>query len=272
MVWKFVVVMFRHEMVFCFCRRRSSAFKSIAMGGPVVTNSTLSVLRLFGRYLFFMSMLETNAPEVVNALSQLFDYYLYTVFSLFSTDIHEYFEAMVISKRLTLATKRIHENLISTQSDHVEMGVEGRIRIPAPHISPRINLSDSSNLFSLPERMAAMESLAFLASQLDSLQPILERALPPQRCIIRFTISESLLRTLFIKVLYFRRVFLQQFYSQSVALVPDVRPPVYWCVVYRSINYDTALTMMTEMQWDIKDLASHHSEYVDHLLRVISVR
>ncbi|GAV02132.1 hypothetical protein RvY_12734 [Ramazzottius varieornatus] len=225
-------------------QRRSSAFKSIALGGPVVTNSTLSVLRLFGRYLFFMSMLETNAPEVVNALSQLFDYYFYTVFSLFSTDIHEYFEAMVISKRLTLATKRIHENLISTQSDHVEMGAEGRIRIPAPHISPRINLSDSSNLFSLPERMAAMESLAFLASQLDSLQPILERALPPQR-----------------------RVFLQQFYTQSVALVPDVRPPVYWCVVYRSINYDTALTTMTEMQWDIKHLASHHSEYVDHLLK-----
>lgn len=57
-------------------------------------------------------------------------------------------------------------------------------------------------------------------------------------------------------------------FFQSVALVPDVRHPVYWCVAYRSINYDTALSMMADVQWDLKDLASQHSAYVDHLLKV----
>ncbi|OQV16817.1 Syndetin [Hypsibius exemplaris] len=225
-------------------QRRSSAFKSISLGGPVVTNSTLSVLRLFGRYIFFVAMLESNAPEVINALSQLFDYYLYTVYSLFSTEIHEYFESLVISKRLQVGVKRIRENLINMNSDHVETGPDGKTRIPAPQISPRIDLADPKTVFALPERIAAMESLAFLASQMELIQPTLERALPPQR-----------------------RVFLQQFYTQSVSLVPDIRYPVYWCVAYRSINYDTALSMMAEVQWDIKDLASQHSEYVDHLLK-----
>lgn len=36
-------------------RRRSSAFRSISLGGPVVTNAALSVLRLFGKYLVTFS-------------------------------------------------------------------------------------------------------------------------------------------------------------------------------------------------------------------------
>ncbi|XP_055337389.1 syndetin-like [Paramacrobiotus metropolitanus] len=222
--------------------RRSSAYRSISLGGPVVTNSTLTVLRLFGRYIFFVTMLDSIAPEVVNALSHLFDYYMYTVFTIFSTDIHEYFEPLVITKRLQTAMRRIRENLI-TANDHVEVGPDGKLRIPTPHLSPTIDVHDTKALFALPERIAAMESLAFLSSQMELIQPHLEKALPPQR-----------------------RVFLQQFYAQSVALVNDLRAPVYWFVAFRTINYDKALTMMADVAWDIKDLASQHSEYVDHLL------
>ena len=54
---------------------------------PPVSSTALHLLRLCGRYLRMMALLRTVALDVVVCLSQLFDFYLYTVYSLFSPPV-----------------------------------------------------------------------------------------------------------------------------------------------------------------------------------------
>lgn len=74
----------------------------------IVTNTTLNVTRLFGRktneretfdlsvsidfsfsgrYMEMIEMLKPIAFDVVLCMTQLFDYYLYTIYSLFACDM-----------------------------------------------------------------------------------------------------------------------------------------------------------------------------------------
>ena len=53
---------------------------------PLLTNTTLTVLRYCGKYLQMSRLLKSIAVEVVTALCQLFEYYLYTVYSFFTVD------------------------------------------------------------------------------------------------------------------------------------------------------------------------------------------
>lgn len=49
----------------------------------IVTNTTLTILRLFGKYIQMMRLLQPIAFDVMVCLSHLFDYYLYSVFTFF---------------------------------------------------------------------------------------------------------------------------------------------------------------------------------------------
>ncbi|CAF0822150.1 unnamed protein product [Adineta steineri] len=50
----------------------------------IVTNTTLNVIRLFGRYMKMIEMLKPIAFDVIICMTQFFDYYLYTVYPLFA--------------------------------------------------------------------------------------------------------------------------------------------------------------------------------------------
>lgn len=54
---------------------------------PLLTNTTLTVLRQCGKYLQMSKLLRSNATDVVTCLRQLFDYYLYAVYSFFASDL-----------------------------------------------------------------------------------------------------------------------------------------------------------------------------------------
>lgn len=49
----------------------------------IVTNTTLTILRLIGKYIQMMRLLQPIAFDVMVCLSHLFDYYLYSVFTFF---------------------------------------------------------------------------------------------------------------------------------------------------------------------------------------------
>lgn len=99
---------------------------------------------------------------------------------------------------------------------------------------------------------------------MEQIRPYLEKALPVQRRVFLqqfYAQVSSICMSPFVDLLRF-------LFLQSVSLVSDVRPVVYWNVAYRTINYDKALTMMADVAWDIKELASQHSPYVEHLVKV----
>lgn len=48
----------------------------------------------------------------------------------------------------------------------------------------------------------------------------------------------------------------------------EIRKPVYLSVPWQSIDFKQVLALMVDVQWDIGDIMSQHSSYVDHLLQV----
>lgn len=52
----------------------------------------------------------------------------------------------------------------------------------------------------------------------------------------------------------------------------QIRHHVYTAVAAQVIDYDGILGRMSSVKWDINDLMSQHSQYVDVLLRQLQVR
>lgn len=54
---------------------------------PVLTNTTLSVLRQMGKYIQMSRLLKSIAYQIISSMNQLFDYYLYAVHLFFASDL-----------------------------------------------------------------------------------------------------------------------------------------------------------------------------------------
>ncbi|KAK3102020.1 hypothetical protein FSP39_008187 [Pinctada imbricata] len=213
---------------------------------PIVTNTTLNVLRVLGKYMQMMTVLKPIAFDVILCMSQLFDYYLYTVYTFFGADMYVIHER-TINTRLQMTLQRIRSNLI------VESPVPGappinpedeREKIPPPHVSPIVDIHSTDRLFGLAERVVAAESLVFLAKQFSLLHPHLESMIPSSK-----------------------KAFLQQFYTQTVEMACELRKPVYWTVSARAVDYDVILSHMNNVRWDVKEIMSLHNPYVDVLVK-----
>ena len=79
--------------------------------GPLLTNTTLTVLRHCGKYLQMSKLLRTVAMDVIISLSQLFQYYLYAVHTFFTADLAPD-QPSLYSIKLQTALKRISVDLI----------------------------------------------------------------------------------------------------------------------------------------------------------------
>lgn len=53
----------------------------------ITTNTALNVLRLVGRYTHIMFLLQPISHDIIKALLELFDYYFFTVYRFFATDL-----------------------------------------------------------------------------------------------------------------------------------------------------------------------------------------
>ncbi|XP_071803209.1 syndetin-like isoform X1 [Asterias amurensis] len=224
-------------------KRRSQSSKGPV---PVLANTTLNVLRLFGKYMQMMAVLKPIAFDVVLCMSQLFDYYLFSVYTFFATDMNDSF-GLSLSNKIRTTLKRISDNMIQQEPPPgmLPNPMENRQeRIGFPHVSPIVELTGIEQLHGLAERIVGTESLVFLAEQFQLLQPHLESVIPASK-----------------------KPFLQQFYSQTVSVASELRRPVYRGVASRCILFERMLQLMATVKWDIKDIMSQHSTYVDVLLQ-----
>ncbi|TRZ01837.1 hypothetical protein DNTS_004278 [Danionella cerebrum] len=230
--------------------RKRSDYNLNRANAPILTNTTLNVIRLVGKYMQMMNILKPIAFDVIHCVSQLFDYYLYAVYTFFGrNDMYESSGLGLISSRLRTTLSRIQESLIDMES-----GVEGsgphvspeerKQKVPSPHLSQLVILTSAQTLYGLPERVVATESLVFLAEQFEFLQPHLDTMMPSAK-----------------------KPFLQQFYSQTVSTASELRKPIYWMVAAKAIDYEQSLLLMAGVKWDIKEIMSQHNIYVDVLLK-----
>uniref|UniRef100_A0A673A5I6 VPS50 EARP/GARPII complex subunit n=1 Tax=Sphaeramia orbicularis TaxID=375764 RepID=A0A673A5I6_9TELE len=227
--------------------KKKSDYNLNKTNAPILTNTTLNVIRLVGKYMQMMNILKPIAFDVIHCVSQLFDYYLYAVYTFFGrNDLYESSGLGLISSRLRTTLNRIQESLIDMISptptptpDHHQ-----NEKVPSPHLSQLVVLTNSGTLYGLAQRVVATESLVFLAEQFESLQSHLDTMMPAAK-----------------------KPFLQQFYSQTVSTASELRKPIYWIVAAKAIDYEQMLLMMAGVKWDIREIMSQHNVYVDVLLK-----
>ncbi|XP_069372330.1 syndetin isoform X1 [Paralichthys olivaceus] len=256
--------------------KKKSDYNLNKTNAPILTNTTLNVIRLVGKYMQMMNILKPIAFDVIHCVSQLFDYYLYAVYTFFGRNdmpvpspslptqsgresgaarvvgpacLYESSGLGLISSRLRTTLNRIQESLIDMEALGENAGVHGpaedrKEKVPSPHLSQLVVLTNSGTLYGLAQRVVATESLVFLAEQFESLQSHLDTMMPAAK-----------------------KPFLQQFYSQTVSTASELRKPIYWIVAAKAIDYEQMLLMMSGVKWDIREIMSQHNVYVDVLLK-----
>ncbi|XP_062034874.1 syndetin [Lepus europaeus] len=230
--------------------RKKSDYSLNKVNAPILTNTTLNVIRLVGKYMQMMNILKPIAFDVIHFMSQLFDYYLYAIYTFFGrNDSLESTGLGLSSSRLRTTLNRIQESLIDLEvsadpTATLTAAEERREKVPSPHLSHLVVLTAGDTLYGLAERVVATESLVFLAEQFEFLQPHLDAVMPAVK-----------------------KPFLQQFYSQTVSTASELRKPIYWIVAGKAIDYEQMLLLMANVKWDVKEIMSQHNIYVDALLK-----
>ncbi|KAB1276690.1 Syndetin [Camelus dromedarius] len=230
--------------------RKKSDYSLNKVNAPILTNTTLNVIRLVGKYMQMMNILKPIAFDVIHFMSQLFDYYLYAIYTFFGrNDSLESTGLGLSSSRLRTTLNRIQESLIDLEvltdpTATLTAAEERKEKVPSPHLSHLVVLTSGDTLYGLAERVVATESLVFLAEQFEFLQPHLDAVMPAVK-----------------------KPFLQQFYSQTVSTASELRKPIYWIVAGKAIDYEQMLLLMANVKWDIKEIMSQHNIYVDALLK-----
>lgn len=211
-----------------------------------LTNASLSIMRLCGKYLQMSKYLKLIASSIIFSLFQLFEYYLYIVYHFFALDQTSGKVVSVTSIKLQSVLKRIKENLILTSLSDSDLSSPNNSldRVALAEMSVEVNLKKSETLFGLTERIVAVESLVFLSNQFQILHRYLE-------CLLSDQTNNTL----------------HQFYTQTLMVVTDLRKPVYACVAWKSINTSQILMMMSKVDWEVANIIEKHSPYVDYIVQ-----
>ena len=150
--------------------------------GPLLANTTLSMLRLFGRYIHFMHLLKTIAFDVLICLNQLFDYYLYAVYRMFGSTATF---ADTTTPKLRTVLSKIEETLIAKRTDHSEASASASAsasdKVLCPQSCLPLQTDHPNQLYGMKLRLIAGESVIFLARQLELLRPNLLDLTPPAK-------------------------------------------------------------------------------------------
>jgi hypothetical protein len=212
---------------------------------PNLCNTSLSVLRLTGRYIRMTSMLHSIADQAIVSIIQIFHFFFFAMCEYFSRDADfTSFEVQFTSGRLQRLIDSSRNSLFAQDATETNGELKQKCEL-----SPCVDINSAEGLFALAERIVAIESACFLAKQLELLRPVLESLISLRQ--------ES--KTL------------QNFYKEVVPVVVDLRQSAYGCVVSRAINYNQIAKLISQVNWEIGEIQSQHSAYVDFIYSVWSV-
>nr|CAH7728593.1 unnamed protein product [Callosobruchus chinensis] len=212
---------------------------------PILTNTTLSVLRQIGKYIQMSRLLKPIAFQIISCMNQLFDYYLYAVHLFFASDL-SVSGANLYTQELTMTLNKISDNLILDNATQDRENNEGKI--PKPSLSSLVDLQKAEQLHGLAERIVAVESLIFLAKQYEFLQEYLEYLVPQTN-----------------------RIMLQQYCMQNITSASSLRYPIYMAVIAKMFDLRQTLLSMAKINWEVKDVMSQHNSYIDMILKEVQI-
>lgn len=204
------------------------------------------------RYSHMMKVLSPIADTVWLGICELFEFYLFTVNQFFTFDLSaDMDKGGVYTSKLASTLASIQARVIEHE-EPVE-GQEGELKklvgsVRPASLCPGVILDCADLIAGLPERLVGVESTVFIASQFSALLPLISSSLPDH-------FSSTL----------------DAFFDNVISAVVDVREPIFLASVAKSMNTEGILGMMAKVSWDIKEVSTQHSPYVDQLLRELSI-
>lgn len=208
--------------------------KNNVEGFLTVSSTSLTVLRCIGRYLQMCRLLHSIAPEIVSSMTELIDFYIYSVHFLFGKDLPVSAENLY-SSLLNQNLKRISELIIPKVKN-----------FPPSNLMIQTDLNDPEQLYGLTKRIVGVESCICLVQQFEEIRGYLEHLS-----------QNSELKPL------------EYFFQETTFYVFDLRKPVYMSVTSRVVDIQQILTAMSKVKWDINHVTVQHSSYIDSINRGI---
>ncbi|VUZ56450.1 unnamed protein product [Hymenolepis diminuta] len=257
--------------------KQDRSAQDTASNNPVLASTTIEVLRLLGRYIQMMGLLRPIASEVMHSIGQIFDYYLYVVYSIFGNSLASKEDIHQLPEHLRKTLARISTRLIAPAGHpSVENGsrfVVPDCVLPSSSKSQNDSTMDSLQLSTMDDinnhlrrHIVGVESLGYLAS-------VLEKDLLPH---IRECLPES------------KRGLLDAFRDQSLVTTLEVRETTARFLASRVLaqlfvlyghckqdtNSDPALLLRqmisTNPGWTSKVVATEPSAYLQSVNTVVS--
>ena len=226
---------------------------------PIVTNTTLNIIRLFGKYIHMLSIFQIISNQVIDYLIQLYNFYFYYIYLDFA---HEELEKITSTMNNSYANNNNNDNnnnshmytYLQTIIKNIknDLFVNSKYNISEPNIqSIKAPRNRDDYICCINQRIVAVESLIFLTNQLENLFPLIEKFLPSS------TNSEYVVN----KHLEYSKILSE--------ITTKIKSPIYLYVARYAIDYNLILDSITKINWDLDEILSQHNAYVDVLLRQI---
>ena len=210
--------------------------------GVTVSNTGLMVLRLIGRYSHMMTVLRPISQQVWTGICQLFQYYLYSVHLMFTSENTSDTgpDSLIYTDQASQLLSFIYNTLVLHEIRDGEVSrLVGSVR--EPRLAPCVSIGRKETLFGLTKRIVAMESVRFLSDELTRLQDHYKHQLQGNNEV-------------------------GVFYESCINACQDLRPPIYIGAIKNILHTEVIRKMMANVSWDLRDVVSQHSHYVDEFL------
>ena len=202
----------------------------------IVSNSSLTVLRCIGRYLHFCKLFHSISPNIVLAMTELIDFYVFAVHHMFSKD-------------LPVAGDNLYSAILRNNLNRIGGNLTNKVKKWPPSTEMiEHELVEAEQMYGLSKRIIAVESCVCLVDQFEMMQGYIEHLIPT-------TAVEEKAKLINFKV-------------DMKKCVIDLRKPIYMCVTSRVLDVQTILVSMSKVKWDRSDITVEHSSYVNVINRV----
>ncbi|KAK6100471.1 hypothetical protein QQG55_0790 [Brugia pahangi] len=212
---------------------------SFSQLAPILCNASLNLLRFIGKYIRMAYVLHSIADQAVNGIFELCSYFFFAVYSFFVSNAHSVTESF-FSPNLKNVVDNLESDLFSDVSPS-----EGANKFKCfPCTLLQDVKLDSAPSYALRERIVGAESVNFISKQLDLIRPVIESLV--------------------------NRDVIEKYYTEILAVIPKMRECIYACAISCLIDYDWFVNDIMTTKWDICQLQSQHSTYVDNILQEFS--
>ncbi|XP_063704736.1 syndetin [Culicoides brevitarsis] len=203
----------------------------------IINNTSLTVLRCIGRYLQMCRLLYSISPQIVLCMTELIDYFMCAVHEMFTKD-------------LNVPGENLYSPLLAKNLNRILDEIIPKVKKWPPSFGMiEHDIVDPETVYGLAKRAIAVESCICLLEQFQQLRGYLDHLMAAAASDERQTLDE--------------------YFTNAEKYARDLRKPVYMCSMARVVDLQAVLQAMSKVKWDINQISSVHSSYIDTIHRAV---